>query len=1015
MARLTLSLLGPFRVTLDNQLINHFAYDKVRALLAYLAVESDTAHARDVLAGLFWPELPNAAARMNLRQALTTLRQALNDLTAQPPVLLITRETIQFNVACDHEMDVTTFQTLRAACAAHPHRRADTCSSCARRRAEALDLYRGDFLSHMFLADSAGFEEWAALTRERLHAQARAALAGLTAYHERRAAYDEAQRSARRLVELEPWNEDAHQQLMRALWLGGQRSAALIHFQRCCQLLQAELGMEPAPETTALYERIRDSPSRTSETQQLEAPPARPGYDLPAATTPLLGRDAELAQLTDLLDLRDCRLLTLVGPGGVGKTHLALHVAREHAGMFRHGCCFVSLAATRSPELLGQAISERVHALFGVSEATTVDLRDLLRGKELLLILDSIEHLHTGAQVLTRIVESASNVTLLVTSRMRLHLQGEWVVQLAGLSYPPAAQADGIASFSAVQLFLHGVQRTRGTFVLSPDESASIGRICRLLDGLPLAIELAAAWTSTLSAAEIVRELELGIDLLHHPVQTLPERHHSIRTVLASSWALLRLEEQRMLRALAVFRGGFRRSEAEAVAGVSLDHLSALVDKSLVRRQGDGRFDLHDLVRHYADEQLHHAGEADQIHYLHLQCFVALAERVHPHLYEAERRLWQQQLEQAYANVRVALSWIAHTGVAWSPPSAHGSDEQGDPSPAQLGVRLAAALCRFWSLSVRWQEGREWLRAILPLATDATTPQVRATLLTGAGVLANRQGDHRQAYTLLEAGLALSRECEDRAGIAYALQALSVSAAEQGHYDRAAAMLAEALDYYRAQGNRWWIAQMLYRLAALADDQGDSERAIPLVEESLVIYRAIGDRIEIATVLNILGLALATKGDLHAAAEQFEESIALYEAEAGRAACAWPLGNLAAVVLAQDQAERAMTLYQESLSLRWSQRNIGGCAWCLEGLAAATAMLGWPKRAARLWGAAEVLRTGSGVVLSVQQQAQHVYYGGLARAHVDPTIFDAAWTAGAEMPLEEMIAFGLVQPGDFET
>jgi DNA-binding SARP family transcriptional activator len=334
MTQLSIRLLGPLQILYSGAPVAGLESNKVRALLAYLAAQADRPHPRASLAGLLWPELPDAAARHNLRQALANLRQALGDREARVPLLLIDRESARLNPDTRVVVDTATFAGVLAECEGHAHRRLETCVACMRRMEQAVEHYRGGFLEGFFLDDSVAFEEWALLMRERLHHQALDALGRLAAYHDRRGDFDAAYRYALRRVELEPWREEAHRQAMRALSLDGRRGAALAQYERCRTILQAELGVEPEAETTALKLRIENEELRKGDIHLSRS-------QLPIQPTAFVGRETELAELAELLANPACRLLTIVGPGGMGKTRLAIQAAAEQAGAFAHGVCFV--------------------------------------------------------------------------------------------------------------------------------------------------------------------------------------------------------------------------------------------------------------------------------------------------------------------------------------------------------------------------------------------------------------------------------------------------------------------------------------------------------------------------------------------------------------------------------------------------------------------------------------------------------------------------------------------------
>ncbi|UCC87717.1 MAG: winged helix-turn-helix domain-containing protein, partial [Anaerolineales bacterium] len=353
--RLYLSLLGPFQVTLEDQPAV-FATDRARALLAYLAVEANRPHRREALAALIWPDYPEAAARRSLSQALVRVRRAIDDYHASPPFLLITGKTIQFNAATA-KLDVARFENLLATCAAHPHPALVECPVCIKRMEEAANLYRGSFLQGLFLTDSQPFEEWALFKQEQLHRQALEALGTLAAHYQARGAYEQAERYAERQLALEPWREEAHRQLMQALAMSKQRAAAMAQYEKCCRLLADELGTQPDPETIALYERIRRGELARAEEPNPQAAPAQarqspplvakrtlPRHNLPPQATPFVGRQTELAELTRWLADPEVRLVTILGPGGMGKTRLAIQAALAQLDVFAHGVRYAHLA-----------------------------------------------------------------------------------------------------------------------------------------------------------------------------------------------------------------------------------------------------------------------------------------------------------------------------------------------------------------------------------------------------------------------------------------------------------------------------------------------------------------------------------------------------------------------------------------------------------------------------------------------------------------------------------------------
>ena len=494
MSHVALALLGACQITCDGQPVSGLLSAKGRALLAYLAVEAHRPHPREVVAELLWPDRAPQVARDSLRQALAMLRLALGERTAAVPVLLITRDTLQFNAAGDAELDVAAFSALLAACATHPHAELARCAPCMHRLQQAATLYRGDFLDQFTAGDSAAFEEWAALHRERLRRQALEVLAHLAAYHERRGDYAPARAYAERQVELDSWGEEAHRQVMRVLALSGQRRAALDHYERCRRLLAEELGVDPAAETAALAAQIRAG--------ALAEPTSAAGRKacLPVQLTSFIGREEERAALAGRLADPGCRLVTLTGPGGVGKTRLALQVAADLEDAFADGVAFVDLASVADPDLVAASIAESLEVKAGGGQPLLAALTQYLHNKHLLLVLDNFEQVLAAGPVVAELLQAAPRLKVVLTSRVVVGVYGEQLVEVPPLScadpehLPPGTRGvQQLVEYAAIRLFVERARALQADFVVREGNAAVVAAICRRLDGLPLAIELAAA------------------------------------------------------------------------------------------------------------------------------------------------------------------------------------------------------------------------------------------------------------------------------------------------------------------------------------------------------------------------------------------------------------------------------------------------------------------------------------------------------------------------------------------
>ena len=953
MTRLSLALFGRLQLTLDDRPLTGFESVKVRALLAYLVVEAGCAHRREALATLLWPELPGEAARTYLRQALANLREVLHDRGVDPAFLLITRETIQFNLDSEHRLDIADFTALLADCARHQHRPPALCARCADRLEAAAELYRGPLLDQFFLGDSPAFEEWAALRREALHQQALGVLTRLAHYHDRRGACDDVRRVAWRQLELDPWREEAHQLLMQALWQSGERSAALAQYRRCREALHEELGVEPAAETTALFERIRAAGCKPP-------PPAADGYravhqpeSLPPDMTPFIGREAELAALGDLIANAECRLLTLVGPGGIGKTRVAGQLAREHHAAFTHGAAFVPLAAVREVSLIVPAIANALRLVLHSREEQQVQLLSFLCDKELLLILDNFEQLTSGGAFLIELLQQAPGVTLLVTSRERLLLREEWAVELAGLQFPAGDQVENLEHYSGARLFLETACRVQGGRPLPALERRYVPRICRQLDGMPLAIELAASWVRVLPCAEIAAETERSLSFLSEPAHDMPEHHRSMRAVFDRSWCLLSSDEQSVLRQLAVFRGGWERDAALEVAGARLTLLAALVDKSLVRRAANGRYELHELVRQYAEEQLPATDECGHVRDRHLQWYLRRVEEQEQRMFGTQHNAVIETLELEHDNLRAALQWAL------------------DSRQADLGLRLSGALWWFWRVRGHVSEGRKWLSATLA-ANRSAPSRALAKALHGAGWLAAHPLAYDQAVALLEQSFTVAILVHDTPRVAAVIHDLGQTARVRGDNRRAVTLFEKSATLGRELGDRHCVGRSLGSLGAIAHAEGDNRRATELLEAGLSLMQELGDNVFQAWWLAFLG---------RVAKEQ--------------AACR----------LASCRLGESLRLFRDALD------NVG-IAFALEGFAGLMAVQGKAQRAARLFGAAEALRTAISAPMVHFDQPEHERDLAAAREQLSGAAFAAAYAEGQAMSLEQAIACALDDAGN---
>jgi DNA-binding SARP family transcriptional activator/predicted ATPase len=966
MPRLSISLLGSFQTTLDGRPVTDFVTDKSRALLAYLAVERDRPHRRESLAGLLWPDQADQDARRNFRQALFNLRQALADDETRP-LLCVDRNDVQLNPAADLEVDVVTFTHLTETCDHHRHRRVDNCRPCVLRLEQLLKLYRGEFLAGFSLDDSTLFEEWLLLKREWLHSRAVEALITLAHYHERRGEYDQARRYAQRQVQVEPWREEAHRQLMRLLALAGQRSAAVAQYQTCARVLRAELNVEPSGETTALFDQIRAG-----------SLPAPIGSSLPIAPTPFVGRAIDRAELADRLADPAGRLITVSGPGGIGKTRLALQIADDQRGLFADGVYWTALGSISADELIVPTMASAVGlALYG-KEPPLHQLLNYLREKQVLLVLDNVEHLPGLADVAGELLQRAPQLTLLITSRERLALQEEWLYEVTGLSYPRAL-SDESERYDAPLLFAQSARRAARHFSLTSTDLAAVLRICRLVEGMPLALEMAAAWTSTRACDEIARALESSLDLLASTLRNVPERQRSVRATFEHSWTLLPDRERLVFARLSVFRGSFKADAALQIVDAHAADLDALVARSLVRYLPGDRYQVHELLRQFAAEKL--AAQSDEVTAVsaqHANYYAAFLAAREIDLKSAAQDAALRAIDEEIANVRRAWEWAIgavetkgttalnvlrqsqeallvflwlrswfHEGAALFERAAVAVEHRGGDD--LLVGQLLARQARCMEFTAPAVEATALYQRSLAIFQTQQAEQDSALPLYGLGYMEHLQGQFAVARQNYETSLTLYQAAGDRWGAANVLSNLCLSLRRQGEFEAARRCGLESLELRRAIGDRRGIASSQNNLALTYIALAEYAAAETALQESLSICRAIGHTIGEANALTSLCQVAYFANDLAAASRHQRAALALFQQVGDLWGVAVAHNNLGQFSLESNELTEAMTHFQQSVRL---YRQLGiqtGLANALSNVGQVHYLRGERAAAARAW------------------------------------------------------------------
>jgi predicted ATPase len=702
----------------------------------------------------------------------------------------------------------------------------------------------------------------------------------------------------------------------------------------------------------------------------------RPPTNLPSPPTPLVGRERELAELAELLLREDVRLLCLTGPPGTGKTRLALALGLELLEEFSDGVFFVELAPLVDPALVTPTIAQTLGVQESGAQPLLERLNEHLADKHILLIVDNFEHLLEAGPALSELLATASSLKAVATSRERLHLSAEHDFPLAPL-----------AEEEAVELFAQRAHAVQPDFDLDGNR-ALVGEICRHLDGLPLALELAAARVKVLSPESLLTRLEQRLPLLTSSVRDAPERQRTMRATIEWSHELLASAEQQLLARLAVFTGGCTLEAAEQVCAADLDTLATLVDDSLLYQSHD-RFAMLETIREYALGQLEDSGMADDVRRRHAEFYLALCERAHPKLTQQKREQVAalELLAAEHENLRAALTWAL------------------DRDPEETALRLGASLSRYFVFrSVT--EGRQWLTEVLERGGTAARVE-RAEVLAGAGLLAQAQGAYAKARTLYEDGLRIRRDLGDARGVADSLHNLGWLALHQGEYEQAGSLLEESLSLWRSRTKEPVRISSLNILGIVALYQADNARAESLFLECLAIARDRGDQVGLATAINNLSLVSIFRDDFEQAVSQAEESLRLFRELAWPEGVADSLDNLGRAAVGLGDYGRARELFVESLQLSSKVNDKWGIAECLEGLAGVASASAADERAARLYGVAASLRETIGAITPPVDRADHERRAARSQERLGAEAWRAAYEEGKSLTLEQAIETAL--------
>lgn len=922
MHQLKIRCFGTLNISKDNQVITQFDTDKARALLVYLVLEHHRSLTRSHLAGMLWSDLSEKQALQSLRQTLSILRKTLGEFSSQP-LILAEKDVLQINPDIPIWVDVFAFQDEFSKATQYFQRKEQYHRINFRRLKNAMELKSGIFLDNFSIASAPLFDEWLILTREKLDHQASEGLNLLVDYYQKRGEFGLARQTVQKILQITPWDESAHLLMMRLFAMDGQWSALENQYRSLRRFLKDQLGVEPSQTTVTFFNEVRTKRS-------LKPDDISHHKHLTNLSTPqhlFIGRQKELGEISDLIVNPACRLVTIHGSGGIGKTSLAIEIAHQQLGIYPDGVFFVPLSAVHSFDELLTSFIETFKIPFQETGNSTIRLIEYLRNKKLLLVLDNFEQLQNDLQCrdfISRLLNQTHSLIIIMTSRERLNLKGEYVYSLTGMNFPEVGnieKLDHVEKFDALELFIHRARQVKPDFELDDNSLAAAIKICQLFEGLPLGVELAAADVWSHSCQTILEKISSNLNALMNTSSDVPERYQSLWANLDVSWQLMDKPSRSIFARLGIFQNGFTLQAARMIAKIDEDKLTSFINQSLLHPNSNNRYRMHYVIQQYAQEKLNQIEEFSQTQQEFIKYFTVFLQEKRNEFEIKIQKTTLDDIQLELNNLKICWQWAMEYF--------HFDDLASMLKPLYL----------FFSIRSRFQEGIDLFASAIPMMEETLKVYAEIDKKALLGLLLSRMGafahnirKNEQAREYTERALKLFLELNQQDEIAFSRSVLSDIYLRAKDFQQAELLAQQNLTYFQNSQQKEGLSKAYYMLGLIDIRRGKILSSKEYLLNSLLASRATGNPRRKMLPLNLLGDIYCVEGDYEKAAEIFKEGLEIAEELEDQFQKAILLNNLASVYHVNQDYPKASEMYAKSLSICRQLGDLDGEAIALSNL-----------------------------------------------------------------------------------